>query len=149
VAEVVHSASEYNQRYGVLRKLFSKCHFFSKPFLVVRHFIESYSMTEKQIEHGYWLTDKAKDFPPESITYPSEYKGTQRASIACTQLVEFSPSEQKSLVKQWNQFLPTCQEIEMLWFPTQTPQDIFESTCMLKNLVGLNIKWSNIKTLTA
>lgn len=104
-------------------------------------------MTEKQIEHGFWLLDKRNDFPPDSITYPNEYKRTKRASIACTQLPEVKPSEQKKLVKQWTQFLPTCQEIEMPWFPTQISQELFDSACMLRNLEGLNIKWSSIKSL--
>jgi len=35
----------------------------------------------------------------------------------------------------------------MLWFATHTTQALFDSACKLTNLVGLNIKWSNIKTL--
>jgi Leucine-rich repeat (LRR) protein len=104
-------------------------------------------MTEKQIEHGFWLANKDGDFPPENITYPHDYKGTKRVSIACTQLHESTASVQKSLVKQWVQLLPTYQAIEMLWFSSLTPQAIFDSACKLKNLTGLNIKWSNIKSV--
>jgi hypothetical protein len=104
-------------------------------------------MTERQIEHGFWLLDKANGFPPDSITYPSEYKKGKNANIACTQLPDVTPAEQKKIVKQWIQFLPTCSEIEMLWFATQTSQSLFDSVCMMKNLVGLNIKWSTIKSL--
>lgn len=35
----------------------------------------------------------------------------------------------------------------MLWFATHTTQPLFDSACKLTNLVGLNIKWSNIKSL--
>jgi hypothetical protein len=104
-------------------------------------------MTEKQIEHGFWFWDQANDFPPESITYPKEYSGQTKVNIACTQLLELSATAQKKLIEEWIDFLPTCQNIEMLWFTTQTTQRLFDSVCKLKNLVGLNIKWSNIKTL--
>jgi hypothetical protein len=104
-------------------------------------------MTDKQIEHGFWFWDKANDFPPDSITYPKEYNGQTKVNIACTQILELSATEQKKLIKEWIDFLPTCQNIEMLWFTTQTTQQLFDSVCKLKKLVGLNIKWSNIKTL--
>lgn len=104
-------------------------------------------MTEKQIEHGFWFWDKANDFPPDSITYPREYKGQTKVNIACTQVLEISATEQKKLIKQWVDFLPTCQDIEMLWFTTQTTQQLFDSACKLKKLEGLNVKWSNIKNL--
>jgi len=104
-------------------------------------------MTDKQIEHGFWFWDKASDFPPESITYPKEYKGQTKVNIACSQLLELSVTEQKKLIKEWIDFLPTCQNIEMLWFTTQITQQLFDSACKLKNLVGLNIKLSNIKKL--
>lgn len=104
-------------------------------------------MTDKQIEYGFWFWDKANNFPPESITYPKEYTGQTKVNIACTQLLELTVTEQKKLIKEWVNFLPTCQNIEMLWFTTQTTQELFDSICKLENLVGLNIKWSNIKTL--
>lgn len=104
-------------------------------------------MTDKQIEHGFWFWDKANDFPPDSITYPKEYTGQTKVNIACTQILELSSTEQKKLIKEWIDFLPTCQNIEMLWFTTQTTQQLFDSVCKLKKMVGLNIKWSNIKTL--
>jgi hypothetical protein len=104
-------------------------------------------MTEKQIEHGFWFWDKSNDFPPDSITFPKEYNGQTKVNIACTQRLELSAIEQKKLIKEWIDFLPTCQNIEMLWFTSHTTQQLFESVCKLKKLVGLNIKWSNIKKL--
>lgn len=104
-------------------------------------------ITENQIEHGFWLWEKANDFPPDSIRFPNEYNGQTKVNIACTQLTEISKSEQKKLIKEWIEFLPTCQNLEMLWFTTHTTQQLFDSVCKLKNLIGLNIKWSNIKTL--
>jgi hypothetical protein len=104
-------------------------------------------MTDKQIENGFWFWDEANDFPPDSITYPNEYTGQTKVNIACTQLLDLSATEQKKLIKEWIDFLPICQNIELLWFTTQSTQQLFDSVCKLKNLVGLNIKWSNIKTL--
>jgi hypothetical protein len=104
-------------------------------------------MTEKQIEHGFWLWDKTNGFPPDSITYPNEYKGQKKVNIACTQRLDMTPTEQKKLVKDWSQFLPTCEDIEMLWFTTHTTPQLFDSVCKLDKLVGLNIKWSSTKSL--
>lgn len=103
--------------------------------------------TEKQIKYGFWYWDRANDFPPDSITKPDEYKGQSKANIACTQRLDVTATEQKKLVNDWIDFLPSCKNIEMLWFTTHTPQRLFDSACKLDNLVGLNVKWSNIKTL--
>ncbi len=104
-------------------------------------------MTEKQIENGFWYRDQKNNFPPEPITYPSQYEGQKNVNIACTQISKITPVEQKKLVKNWVEFLPSCREVEMLWFATHTTQPLFDSACKLTNLVGLNIKWSNVKTL--
>jgi hypothetical protein len=103
-------------------------------------------MTEKQIECGFWHWDKTNDFPPDSITYPHEYKGQVKVNIACTQILDMTPTQQKKLVNGWVDLLPSCKDIETLWFTSNTPQQLFDSVCKLENLVGLNIKWSNIKT---
>jgi len=104
-------------------------------------------MTENQIENGYWIWDKENNFPPESISYPTQYKGESRLNIAYTQRMEITQTEQKKLVSEWVDFLPTCKNIETLWFTTQTPQQIFDSACQLDQLVGLNIKNSSITML--
>lgn len=104
-------------------------------------------MTEKQIEFGFWTRDKENGFPPASITYPYEYNGENKINIACTQNLDISPTEQKKLIKEWVDFLPNCKNVEMLWFTTHTTQSIFNSVCKLENLIGLNIKWSSIKSI--
>lgn len=104
-------------------------------------------MTEYQIENGYWIWDKKNNFPPESISYPTQYKGESRLNIACTQRMDITQTEQKKLISEWVDFLPTCKNVDTLWFTTQTPQQIFDSACQLDQLVGLNIKNSSIKTL--
>jgi hypothetical protein len=104
-------------------------------------------MTENQIENGFWLWDKKNEFPPDSITYPAQFSGQTKLNIACTQRSDLTPTQQKNLIKEWTDFLPSCKSIELLWFTTTTPQAIFDSACSLHNLVGLNIKNSNIKSL--
>lgn len=104
-------------------------------------------MKEIQIENGYWIWDKKNNFPPDSISYPTLYKGESRLNIACTQRIDLTQMEQKKLVNEWVDFLPTCKNVEILWFTTQTPQQIFDSACQLEQLVGLNIKNSSIKML--
>src|SRR6478736_1059396 len=104
-------------------------------------------MTENQIENGYWIWDKKNNFPPENISYPTQYKGESRLNIACTQRLDITQTEQKKLVSEWIGFLPTCKSVDTLWFTTQTPQQIFDSACQLDQLVGLNIKNSSITTL--
>lgn len=104
-------------------------------------------MTENQIENGYWIWDNKNNFPPNNISYPTQYKGESRLNIACTQLTDISQTEQKRLVKNWVDFLPTCKNVETLWFTRQTSQQIFDSACRLDQLIGLNIKWSSIKSL--
>lgn len=104
-------------------------------------------MTENQIENGFWIWDKKNGFPPDSITYPAQFSGQTKLNIACTQRNELTPTQQKNLIKEWADFLPSCKNIELLWFTTTTPQTIFDSACLLQNLVGLNIKNSNIKSL--
>jgi|688.fasta_scaffold602323_1 hypothetical protein len=104
-------------------------------------------MTEKQIENGFWVWDKENDFPPDSITFPSQFDGQTKLNVACTQRSDLTPTQQKSLIKEWADFLPSCKNIELLWFTTTTPQTIFDSACLLHKLVGLNIKNSNVKSL--
>lgn len=104
-------------------------------------------MTEEQIENGFWLWDKKNNFPPDAITYPIQYNGQVKLNIACTQRNNLTPAQQKNLIKEWADFLPSCKSTELLWFTTTTPQTIFDSACLLDKLVGLNIKNSNIKCL--
>ena len=104
-------------------------------------------ISKEQLEYGFWFWDKSKEFPPENITLPSEYHGQNRVNIACTQLINYSSHEQKKLVNEWVEFLPTCPNLEFIWFTTHTPQRLFDSVCCLDNLLGLNIKWSSIKSL--
>jgi len=87
------------------------------------------------------------NFPPDSITYPNQYNGQVHLNIACTQRSTLTPTQQKNLVKEWAEFLPSCKEVKIIWFTTTMPQAIFDSVCCLDNLLGLNIKNSSVKYL--
>ena len=104
-------------------------------------------ITDRQIEHGFWNWDKSNDFPPDSVKLTDEFKGGLRLNIACTQQLDLKPTEQKRLIKSWVSFLPTCDNLEFLWFTTHTTQELFDAASKLDNLVGLYIKWSGIKSL--
>ena len=104
-------------------------------------------MTEKQLELGYWYWDRENNFPPDRIEMPNEYLGQSRMNIACTQRLDITITEQKKLVKNWVELLPSYKNVEILWFTSQTTQELFDSACELENLIGLNIKWSSIKSL--
>jgi hypothetical protein len=95
---------------------------------------------------GFWCQRPTKDFPPKSIRYPSEYDGSDRLNINCTQ-TELKPSEQKNLVNKWCEVLPSLDNVEYIWFASRATQDLFESVCQVKNLKGLHIDWSGIKSI--
>jgi hypothetical protein len=42
-------------------------------------------MTENQIENGFWVWDKKNVFPPDSITFPTQYNGQTKLNVACEQ----------------------------------------------------------------
>jgi hypothetical protein len=105
------------------------------------------SFTDRQKEFGFWTWDKTNDFPPESISYPDQYRGQERLNIFCTQLNGISTTDQKKLIKQWADFLPTLKNVKYIWFTSHVTQELFDGVCKVISLEGLAIKWSNIKTL--
>jgi Leucine-rich repeat (LRR) protein len=84
-----------------------------------------------------------------TIVRPEEYKETKCLLLACTQIDDIKPTEQKKLVKKWCEILTTLEKVEYLTLCSRVPQDIFESVCLMPNLVGLNIKWSGIKDISS
>ena len=49
---------------------------------------------------SYWHYRPTKDFPPGSIRNPSDYDGSDRLNIACTQ-TELKLVDKKKLVESW------------------------------------------------
>ncbi|TLX51533.1 hypothetical protein CWC31_05150 [Pseudoalteromonas ruthenica] len=99
-----------------------------------------------QPSHSFWYHRPTKDFPPKSVRYPSDYDGSDRINIVCTQ-TELKPSEQKKLVKSWCEALPDMDNVEYIWFSSRTTQELFDAVCEMKSLKGLYIKWSGIKSI--
>ncbi len=99
-----------------------------------------------QPSHSFWYHRPTKDFPPKSVRYPSDYDGSDRINIICTQ-TDLKPSEQKKLVKSWCDALPSMDKVEYIWFSSRTTQELFDSVCEMKSLKGLYVKWSGIKSI--
>ncbi len=99
-----------------------------------------------QPSHSFWYHRPTKDFPPKSIRYPSEYDGSDRLNIVCTQ-TELKTSEQNKLVNSWCEALPNTDKVEYIWFSSKTTQELFDAVCEMKSLKGLYIKWSGIKSI--
>jgi Leucine-rich repeat (LRR) protein len=103
-------------------------------------------LTQKDIEQGYWYYRPEEQFPPKSITFPNEYDGNQRLNVICTQ-TDLPASRQRKLVKEWCQIFPRLENVQILWLNSKVNQELFEAVCKMKNLIGLNIKWSAIKRI--
>lgn len=99
-----------------------------------------------QASHSFWYHRPTKDFPPKSIRHSSDYDGSDRLNIVCTQ-IELKTSEQKKLVESWRETLPTLDNVEYIWFSSRTTQELFDAACEMKSLKGLYIKWSGIKSI--
>lgn len=96
--------------------------------------------------HSFWYHRPTRDFPPRSILYPTEYNGGDRINVVCTQ-TELKDSEQRRLVQSWCETLPGLDEVEFIWFSSRATQELFDACCEMKNLKGLYIKWSGIKSI--
>lgn len=96
--------------------------------------------------HSFWYHRPTKNFPPKSIRYPSDYDGSGRLNIVCTQ-TELKPNEQKKLVNSWCEALPSLDKVEYIWFSSRTTQELFDAVCEMKSLKGLYIKWSGIRSI--
>ena len=104
--------------------------------------------TPFQIEHGFWYYDPGNDFPPGPTTFPEEYRGNERLNLICTQL-DVSPYQQKKTTEAWCDLLPQLSGVRTLWFKSRVSQPLFEAACQMKNLEGLYVKWSGIKSIAS
>ena len=95
---------------------------------------------------GYWYHRPALDFPPRSARGMDDYDGGERLSLEITQTT-LKPAQQKALVREWCERLPTLANVRTLWFHTRVTQEMFEAACAMPALEGLYIKWSAITSL--
>jgi Leucine-rich repeat (LRR) protein len=103
-------------------------------------------MTDQQIRKGFWYLDRDNNWPPNAITYFDNYEPCTELNLNITQLT-IGSSEQKKLVRQWCDRLPSLTTVKYLWFCSRVNQEMFEAACEMENLEGLYIKWSGIKQL--
>ncbi len=96
----------------------------------------------------FWYWKPAARFPPAVITRPKEYDGGDRLCVACTQ-TDLSAREQRALVNEWCETLPTLKDVRFAWFSSRVSQALFDAACRMPQLEGLYIKWSGIADLSS
>ena len=106
------------------------------------------SSEDVQPWHSFWYYRPTKDFPPRVIQHLEEYDGSERLNLACTQ-TDLKALQQKKLVREWCEILPTMENVRFLWFSSRVSEPLFEAACEMVNLVGLYIKWSGIKSIAS
>lgn len=101
---------------------------------------------ESAYVHHYWNLHHQER--PRDIQSPDDYRGGPDLAIQCTQL-DLPASQQRKLVAQWVNTLPTLQGVRRLWLSSRVPQALFDAACQITGLTDLWIKWSGIHTLAA
>jgi hypothetical protein len=103
---------------------------------------------ERDYLDSYWNTLQRNAAEPTTIRHPHQYAGGDALSIACTQL-DLPARQQRALVAEWCDVLPTFGQVRTLWFHSRVPQELFDAACRMPALQGLWIKWSGIQRLDA
>jgi Leucine-rich repeat (LRR) protein len=80
----------------------------------------------------------------KTINYISEYDGSEKLNLACTQL-DLPAKRKKEVIQEWCEFLPTLKNVKRLCFFSKVNQDLFDAACQIENLDSLFIKWSDIE----
>lgn len=98
------------------------------------------NLDKKDIEFGFW---NIKNRNPRYLTFDDkEIHRVKEIGIG------FHNEDNKSKeLKEWNVQLEVLDNIEYIWTYHKVNQKTFESICRMKNLKGINIKWSSIKDL--
>jgi len=104
------------------------------------------SLSEEQIQWGYWNWIRAQRQVPDHITYIEEYKPSETLVLNITQLDIGSYNQNKN-IDRWCDELPNLGRVKTLWFVSRVNQKMFDAACQVPNLEGLFIKWSGIKNI--
>jgi hypothetical protein len=96
----------------------------------------------------FWYHRPEASFPPPSVARPEDVTTMDRLAVFCTQ-TRLRPADQRKLVLQWCQMLPTLAEVRFLWLLSKVPQSLFDAACRMPSLKGLYIKWSGLETIDA
>ena len=106
-------------------------------------------LTSEQLKNGYFRDIGGFPHVPV-ITSVSEYDGSGRACIACTQLAgRFTDREARRILREWIDFLTGHpEEFHTLHFNTRVPQSLFDAVCSQRNLTELRCKWGSYADLS-
>jgi hypothetical protein len=80
----------------------------------------------------------------KTISYVSEYDGSEKLNLACTQL-DLPAKRKKEVIQEWCNLLPTLKNLKRLCFYSKVNQELFEAACQIENLDSLFIKWSDVQ----
>lgn len=98
------------------------------------------SLEKKDIKYGFW---NIKNRKPEYLTFDNN-KMNKVKWLG----IGFQNEDNKTKeLKIWNSTLEQLDNVEFVWTYHKLNQTTFESICRMKNLKGINIKWSSIKDL--
>lgn len=96
------------------------------------------NLEKKDIEYGFW---NPKNRNPEYLTFDND-KIYEVKNLG----IEFKDEQNTTNeIKIWNKSLEKLESVEYIWTYHKLNQTTFESMCRMKNLKGINIKWSSIK----
>ena len=98
------------------------------------------NLTETDIEFGFWYF---KTRSPVYLNY-DDPKINSEKNLGIGFYDEHNTSRE---LKKWNEKLESLENVEYLWTYHKLNQDTFDVLTRMKNLKGLNIKWSSIKSL--
>ena len=97
-------------------------------------------------EQGFWGVPDNR--PPASIQGPTQYTGGDRLAVDCTQ-TGLPAAEQRRLVQEWCEALPTLDKVRVLWLTSRVPQELFDAACRMPALESLWVKWSGLDSIEA
>ncbi|MBC7000838.1 hypothetical protein [Cytophaga sp. FL35] len=98
------------------------------------------SLEKKDVKHGFW---NYKNRKPEYLTCNNK-------KINNVKLLGIGFQNEANKTKElkiWNSMLEQLDNVEYIWTYHKLNQTTFESIGRMKNLKGINIKWSSIKDL--
>jgi len=85
---------------------------------------------------------------PKSIAHYGDYDGTERLRLSWD-LGRLSEKEKKQAIKQWSERLPELHDVRWLSLWSHVAPPVFEAVCQMTGLECLQIKWSNVRDISA
>lgn len=97
----------------------------------------------------YWYHRPDQNFPPPSVTRPSECADAERLDLMWTR-PGMSRKQQASLANEWCAALPSLANVRLLWISSRVPQELFDAACTIPNLAGMWVgQASNLQSIAA